>query len=132
MICFCYHRYFRYRQMMSVNTGTRIMFLRSGPVRACFYKKECEDMSTEDLLERLICDRIEMLLNARSKEEIEEEREFYCRMEALFERLGTDWKTDMEQFWDDCIAQSARGNQYLYLAGVKDGFRIFRMLSDGD
>ena len=89
-------------------------------------------MSVEDLLEQMICDRIEMLLHVRPKEAICEEKEFNHRMEELYGRLGKEWKTEMEQFWDDWIARCADENRYLYFAGVKDGFRIYRMLLENE
>lgn len=80
------------------------------------------------MLEQMICERIEMLLSVRSKEAIFEEREFNRRMEECSGQLGKEWKEEMEQVWNDWIARCTDENRYLYFAGVKDGFRIYRML----
>ena len=89
-------------------------------------------MSVEDLLEQMICNRIEMLLNARTKESVPKEAAFERQMEEVLDRLGKDYKTDMERFWDDWIARCADENRYLYFAGVKDGFRIYRMMLENE
>ena len=85
-------------------------------------------MSVEDLLEQMVCERIEMLLNARPKESAQGEDTFGRQMEAFLERMGKEWKEDMERFWDDWIVRCADENRYLYFAGVKDGFRIYKMM----
>ena len=89
-------------------------------------------MSVEDLLEQMIRDRIEMLLHERTMKNICEEKEFNRRMEELSGHLGKEWKAEMEQLWDDWIARCAGENRYLYFAGVKDGFRIYRMLLEDE
>jgi len=38
----------------------------------------------------------------------------------------------LERFWDDWIARCADENRYLYFAGVKDGFRIYRMMLENE
>ncbi|WP_313256621.1 hypothetical protein [Lacrimispora sp.] len=92
-------------------------------------EKESDDMNVEDLLEQMICERIETLLNGRSNEAILEERRLNVRMADFFEQLDKEWKADMEQSWTDWIIRSAEDNRYLYLAGVKDGVRIFKKIS---
>ncbi|MDR0923289.1 MAG: hypothetical protein LBN31_02935 [Hungatella sp.] len=89
-------------------------------------------MNVEDLLEQMVCERIEMLLRVRSKEAICEEKEFKRRMEELSGQLEKERKMEMEQFWDDWIARCADENRYLYFAGVKDGFWIYRMLLENE
>ncbi len=84
-------------------------------------------MNLEDLLEQIICDRIEMLLNARSDENLHEEKELNLKMKNILERLDEDSKVAMEQFWDEWVMQSAEENRYLYLAGMKDGTRVLKV-----
>lgn len=90
-------------------------------------KGKGDDMNLEDLLEQIICDRIEMLLNARSDETLHEERELNHKMKDILERLDEESKVAMEQFWDEWIMQSAEENRYLYLAGMKDGARVLKV-----
>ncbi len=89
-------------------------------------------MSVEDLLDQVICERIEMLLNARPVGPVPKEAGFEHKMEGLLEQLGKEWKEEMETFWDDWIARCADENRYLYFAGVKDGFRIYRMMLENE
>ncbi len=84
-------------------------------------------MNLEDLLEQIICDRIEMLLNARSDEALHEEKELNLKMKNILERLDEESKVVMEQFWDEWVMQSAEENRYLYLAGMKDGARALKV-----
>jgi hypothetical protein len=97
----------------------------------CCKKKEgkSDDMKVEDLLEQMICERIEMLLDGRSDEAIQEEKEFKDRTEEFIGQMDKEWKVDIERLWDEWITQSAEDNRYLYFAGVKDGVRIFKMIS---
>lgn len=85
-------------------------------------------MNLEDLLEQIICDRIEMLLNARSDETLHEEKELNLKMKNILERLDDESKVAMEQFWDEWVMQSAEESRYLYFAGMKDGVRILKMI----
>lgn len=55
-------------------------------------EKGSDDMNVEDLLEQLICERIEMLLNEHSNETMCEEKKFNRIMEEFFGQL---------KFWDD-------------------------------
>jgi hypothetical protein len=90
-------------------------------------KGKGDDMNLEDLLEQIICDRIEMLLNARSDETLHEEKELNLKMKNILERLDEESKVAMEQFWDEWVMQSAEENRYLYLAGMKDGARVLKV-----
>ena len=90
-------------------------------------KGKGDDMNLEDLLEQIICDRIEMLLNARSDETFHEEKELNLKMKNILERLDEESKVAMERFWDEWVMQSAEENRYLYLAGMKDGARVLKV-----
>lgn len=81
----------------------------------------------EDLLEQIICERIEMLLNVRSDETSHEEKKLNHKMEEICERLDEESKVAIEQFWDEWVLQSAEESRYLYLAGMKDGVRILEV-----
>ncbi|GLC80926.1 hypothetical protein [Lacrimispora brassicae] len=48
-------------------------------------------MKVVDLLEQMICERIEMLLNGRSDEAIQEEKEFKDRMEEFIGQMDKEW-----------------------------------------
>ena len=91
-------------------------------------KGKGDDMNLEDLREQIICDRIEMLLNARSDETLHEERELNHKMKDILERLDEESKVAMEQFWDEWVIQSAEESRYLYLAGMKDGARVLKVI----
>jgi hypothetical protein len=95
----------------------------------CKKEGKNDDMKVEDLLDQMICERIDMLLNGRSDEVIQEEKDFKDRMEKIIGQMDNEWKADVERFWDEWIIQSAQDNRYLYLAGVKDGVRISKMIS---
>lgn len=82
----------------------------------------------EDLLEQIICERIEMLLNVRSDETSHEEKKLNHKMEEILERLDEESKVAIEQFWDEWVLQSAEESRYLYLAGMKDGVRILEVI----
>lgn len=82
----------------------------------------------EDLLEQIICERIEMLLNVRSDETSHEEKKLNHKMEEILERLDEESKVAIEQFWDEWVLQSAEESRYLYLAGMKDGGRILKII----
>lgn len=90
-------------------------------------KGKGDDMNLEDLLEQIICDLIEMLLNARSDETLHEEKELNLKIKNILERLDEESKVAMEQFWDEWVMQSAEENRYLYLAGMKDGARVLKV-----
>ena len=94
----------------------------------CKKEGKGDDMNVEDLLEQIICDRIEMLLNARSDETLHEERELNHKMKDILERLDEESKVAMEQFWDEWVIQSAEESRYLYLAGMKDGARVLKVI----
>jgi hypothetical protein len=82
----------------------------------------------EDLLEQIICERIERLINARSDEAAHETKELNHKMKEILERLDDESKVAIEQFWDEWVMQSAEESRYLYLAGMKDGVRILKMI----
>lgn len=82
----------------------------------------------EDLLEQIICERIEMLLNVRSYETSHEEKKLNHKMEEILERLDEESKVAIEQFWEEWVMRSAEESRYLYLAGVKDGARILEVI----
>lgn len=82
----------------------------------------------EDLLEQIICERIEMLLNVRSDETSDEEKKFNHKMEEILERLDEESKVAIEQFGEEWVMRSAEESRYLYLAGVKDGVRILEVI----
>jgi len=90
-------------------------------------KGKGDDMNLEDLLEQIICDRIEVLLNAHSNEILYEEKELNLKMKNILEQLDEESKVAMEQFWDEWVMQSAEENRYLYLAGMKDGARVLKV-----
>lgn len=99
----------------------------AGAFFSCKKKGKGDDMNLEDLLEQIICDRIEMLLNARSDETLHEEKELNLKMKNILERLDEESKVSMEQFWAEWVMQSAEENRYLYLAGMKDGARVLKV-----
>ncbi len=82
----------------------------------------------EDLLEQIICERIEMLLNVRSDETSHDEKKFNHKIEEILERLDEESKVAIEQFWEEWVMRSAEESRYLYLAGMKDGVRILKMI----
>ncbi|MFT4105543.1 MAG: hypothetical protein QM657_07280 [Lacrimispora sp.] len=82
----------------------------------------------EDLLEQIICERIEMLINMRSDEADHGSKELNHKMGEILERLDDESKVAIEQFWDEWVMQSAEESRYLYLAGMKDGVRILKMI----
>lgn len=86
-------------------------------------------MNLKDLLEQLVCGRIEMLLNGRSDEVVQEEERLNSRLEEIIERLNKEEQAAIEQFLDDWIALFAEVGQYLYVAGIKDGVRLFKVIS---
>ena len=90
---------------------------------------ESDDMNVEDLLEQMIYERIETLLNGRSNGATFEEKRLNDRIAEFFGRLDKEWKADIEQSWNDWIIPSAEDSRYLYLAGIKDGIRIYKMIS---
>lgn len=87
-------------------------------------------MSMEELMEQMIYERIDMLLRQRSDEEVQREETFHDDMEAFLNDLSRDLKERMEYFWNEWISYSAADNRYLYLAGMKDGIRISKRLSE--
>ena len=94
----------------------------------CKKEGKGDDMNVEDLLEQNICDRIEMLLNERSDETLHVERELNHKMKDILERLDEESKVAMEQFWDEWVIQPAEESRYLYLAGMKDGARVLKVI----
>lgn len=82
----------------------------------------------ENLLEQIICERIEMLLNVRSDETSHEEKKLNHKMEEVLERLDKESKVAIEQFWEEWVMRSAEESRYLYLAGVKDGVKILEVI----
>ena len=82
----------------------------------------------EDLLEQIICDRIEILSNARFDETPHEAKEFNLNMKDILDRMDEESKVAMEQFWNEWVMQSAVENRYLYLAGMKDGARVLALI----
>jgi hypothetical protein len=50
-------------------------------------------------------------------------------MGEIFGQLDNERKVVMEKFWDDWVIQSAEENRHLYLAGIRDGVRILKMIS---
>ena len=82
----------------------------------------------EDLLEQIICDRIEILLNARFDETPHEAKELNLNMKDILDRMDEESKVAMEQFWNEWVMQSAVENRYLYLAGMKDGARVLALI----
>ncbi|MEY8356749.1 hypothetical protein AALB39_25830 [Lachnospiraceae bacterium 54-53] len=81
-----------------------------------------------DLLEQIICERIEMLINVRSDGADRETKELNHKMGEILERLDDESKVAIEQFWDEWVMQSADESRYLYLAGMKDGVRILKTI----
>jgi len=115
--------------LVSTNTiGLALAVWDCGGFFCCKKEGKGDDMNVEDLLEQIICDRIEMLLNARSEEILDEEKELNRKMKDVLERLNEESKVAMEQFWDEWVMQSAEESRYLYLAGMKDGVRILKMI----
>lgn len=57
----------------------------------CKKEGKSDDMKVVDLLEQMICERIEMLLNGRSDEAIQEEKEFKDRMEEFIGQMDKEW-----------------------------------------
>lgn len=90
--------------------------------------KEDDAMSTEDLIEQMLYERIDMLINERSDEAGHETKELNHKMEEILERLDGESKAAIEQFWDEWVMQSAEESRYLYFAGMKDGVRILKMI----
>lgn len=68
-------------------------------------ERKGDDMNVENLLEQIICDRIEILLNACSDETLHEEKELNHKMKDILERLDEESKVTMEQFWDEWVMQ---------------------------
>jgi hypothetical protein len=85
-------------------------------------------VNVEDLLEQIICDRIEMLLNKRLGENRHDQEKINGTLEEILKRLDKKSGAAMEQFWEECIMQSAEENRYLYLSGIKDGARILKII----
>ena len=82
----------------------------------------------EDLLEQIVCERIETLINVRSDETNHKTKELNHKMGEILERLDDESRVAVEQFWDEWVMQSAEESRYLYLAGMKDGVRILNMI----
>lgn len=83
----------------------------------------------EDLLEQMLCERIDMLLNEHSHKNLQEETAFDDRMEKFTKNLNEKQREALERVLDDWIAKSAEDNRYLYLSGLKDGIMIFKRIS---
>jgi hypothetical protein len=102
--------------------------LRCGTVRAFCYKKE-EEVHMEDLFEQMLLERIDVLLSECFHGNIQEEEAFDTKMEEFMMSLDKKQKEELERILDDWISKSAESNRYLYLSGLKDGIRIFKMIS---
>ena len=85
-------------------------------------------MSFEDLMEQIVCDRIEMLMKKRPESFKDEDLELLQRQETVMHDIDEEERRVIEQLIDDLITQTAEENRYLYLAGIDDGMRLSKLV----
>lgn len=85
-------------------------------------------MSIEDLMEQMICERIEMLMKKRSEPFMDKDMELMQRQEEVLHEIEKEQRVVIEQLIDDLITQTAEENRYLYLAGIDDGMKLARVV----
>lgn len=85
-------------------------------------------MNIEDLMEQMICDRIEMLMKNRPEKSKNRDMELFQCQEGITKELDEETRAKIDCLLDELTTQFGEDNRYLYLAGMNDGIRIAKLV----
>lgn len=81
-----------------------------------------------ELFEEILEERISMLLSEQSEETQKRNRITADLIDQFANSLEPDRKRQFEELIDRIMAENGEESRYLYLNGVYDGARVFRLL----
>lgn len=94
--------------------------------KGLFYATEDKMVELKELLEQFICERIQDLVGTYSRSEIE--KKHTEEIDSALQQFSPEIRSEIEELLCLVIAQGSEEEEFLYVEGLKDGFRLFKEL----